>query len=208
MIVARDNPAPPRPPLPDPIPQGPDPRTGTIALAIAACCFVAAPFTAGFEGFAPRPYLDPAKIKTFCNGETDLSKLIAGHVYSRDECGALLRQRLARDYAPKVIACVPGFADPRRVNAYAAAVDASYNAGPKAVCASSMARAFNAGQWLNGCLAFVGWYVTARYHGPKRSADVMQRHGWRWNGKAWVKTLRGLQRRRIAERDLCLRPVQ
>jgi lysozyme len=94
---------------------------------------------------------------------------------------ALLKDRQAADYAPAVLKCVPGFADQRRRYAFAASIDAAYNAGTSAFCRSRMARSFNAGKWKAGCEGFRGWYVLA---GGKK--------------------LPGLARRREAERSLCL----
>jgi lysozyme len=142
--------------------------------AIAAACLVAAPLTAAFEGLRTKPYLDPAGIQTVCYGETEREM----RVYTADECGSLLRQRLAKDYAPKVLACLPQVADRKAV--FAALIDASYNAGPKAVCNSRMATSIRAGQWRAACDGFSGWYVTAK-----------------------GKRLPGLVRRREAERNLC-----
>jgi lysozyme len=85
-----------------------------------------------------------------------------------------------------VLLCVPAFAEEKRRYAFAAAIDASYNAGWAAFCKSRMARAFNANRWAEGCNGFSGWYATARINGKPTP-------------------LKGLQRRREAERKLCLK---
>ena len=103
-------------------------------------------------------------------------------VYSADECRVLLMSRQRADYAPAVLKCVPALA--MRRDAFAAAIDASYNAGIGAFCRSPMARRFEAGDWAGGCNAFRGWRTTAK-------------------GRA----LPGLVRRREAERALCLKGV-
>lgn len=151
-----------------------DKRTGSAiaAAAIAAAVAIAAPFAEPREGFAPRPYLDPARIVTYCYGETEG---VEARIYSRDECAAKLRRRMARDYAPKILSCVPRFADPSKRYAFAASIDAAYNAGPVAFCKSPMARHFNAGHWAAGCDAFPGWYVTAR--GVRLRGLVARREG-------------------------------
>lgn len=147
------------------------------AAAIAAAVLVATPLTAGFEGLRTHPYHDPGDGRmTVCFGETEREM----RVYTGDECRSLLAQRQAEDYAPAVLKCAPGLAT--RKEPFAASIDAAYNAGIAAFCRSRMAAAFNAGQWARGCNLFVGWYETA---GGKR--------------------LRGLERRRVAERDLCLK---
>lgn len=146
----------------------PPAKSGKPALAAAAAIAImaaaAAPIAERWEGFAAKPYLDPAKIKTFCYGETDLAKLIANHVYDKTECGALLRARLNRDYAPKIVACLPELKASEAIAHYVggALTDASYNAGPAAVCRSPMAIAVRAGKMRAACDALPGWYVTAR----------------------------------------------
>jgi lysozyme len=108
--------------------------------------------------------------------------------YTATECLGLLKDRQAADYAPPLAKCVPGFADPRHRYAFAASIDAAYNAGTSAFCRSRMAVAFKAGDWIGGCKLFAGWYATARINGVSTP-------------------LRGLQRRREAEKALCLRDV-
>jgi lysozyme len=163
------------------VPPAPPPgelsRGQKIAAAIAAACIVVLPLTSQSEGLRTTPYRDPAGIKTVCYGETQLKM----RVYSKDECGVMLRTRLAKSYAPPLVKCVVGITVPRRKAVFAALIDASYNAGPAAVCKSRMVKKINAGDWKGGCNAFPGWYVTA-------------------GGKVY----QGLVRRRIAERNLCL----
>jgi lysozyme len=162
------------------MPSGEQPRTPPKAPALIAACALCAALTAGFEGLRTKPYRDPAGIPTVCYGETEREM----RSYSADECMALLKDRQASDYAPAVLKCVPAFADQRRRYAFAASIDAAYNAGIAAFCRSRMARAFNAGRWRQGCEGFRGWYVTAK-----------------------GKRLRGLERRRESERALCLKGV-
>lgn len=138
-------------------------RLGTaasMAAAIALAVPVAAALGERWEGYAARPYLDPAKIKTGCFGETEDPAYLEDRIYSRTECGVQLRRRLARDYAPRILACLPEIADKPVV--FGALLDASYNAGPSAVCSSSMARLIRANRWRPACAALPGWYVTAR----------------------------------------------
>lgn len=172
--MPRDSAAAPRPPA------RPPERSGAgYAAAIAAACLVCVPLTAQFEGLRTKPYRDPVGIPTVCYGETN----VAMRAYSTDECGRLLRDQLRRVYAPRVAACLPQLTRPERKHEFAALIDASYNAGPAAVCKSRMARAIVAGNWRAACDGLEGWYVTAR--------------GVR---------LPGLVRRRQAERRLCLAP--
>lgn len=159
------------------------------AALIAAACLAIAPFTAQREGYVAKARPDPAGIPTYCFGET--AHVDPVRIYSRDECQLLLRRRLARDYAPRIAACVPGVAaDPRRLPAFEAMIDASYNAGPGALCSSSIARLARAGQWAAACNRFAGWRDTAR----DRRTRIVHRYP-------------GLVARRAAERALCLRGV-
>jgi lysozyme len=151
------------------------------AAAIAAAVILAAPVAMHFEGLRTRPYRDPVGIPTVCYGETQL----AMRTYTPDQCAAMLRSRQARDYAPAVLRCAPALADPRRRLAFAASIDFAYNAGAGGFCHSSMARAFNAGQFVAGCRAFL-LYDKAHVRGR-------------------VVVLAGLARRRAAESSLCLK---
>lgn len=152
------------------------------SLFIAAAVLVSVPLSTGYEGLRTHPYRDPGnpKLMTVCYGETEREM----RTYTPQECADLLRQRQMNDYAPLVLKCVPGFADKRRRYAFAASIDFAYNAGVGSFCRSRMARAFNHGQWKQGCDGFSGWYVTGG-----------------------GKPLAGLVRRREAERSLCLRKL-
>ena len=158
----------------------PDKTSAPGAYILAACALAIGSLTAHFEGLITHPNPDPGnpKLQQVCYGDTEVPM----RTYTADECAILLKSRQAKDYAPKVLECVPGFADPARKYAFAASIDASYNAGYNAFCKSRMAKAFNAGQWKQGCELFRGWYV---YAGGKK--------------------LRGLVRRREAEATLCAR---
>lgn len=169
--------------MPEPAP--PQRSTGQKVAAgvIAAAVAVAAPITAAQEGYLGRPKADPVGIKSQCFGErVDMSDLESGRIYSKDECMARLRKRLATEYAPIVLRCLPQFSDPRRKPMFAAFIDAAWNAGPANVCKSPMAANVRAGKWKAACEAFVGWHTA-----PKG------------------KPLGGLvTRRRDVERPLCL----
>ena len=149
-------------------------------LLATACAIAIAVITTSAEGLRTHPNPDPAnpKLMQVCFGDTEVEM----RDYTVAECKALLQSRQVRDYAPKVLACVPAFKDEKRIYAFAASIDAAYNAGVAAFCKSRMARAFNADHWKDGCNGFVGWFETA--HGKK---------------------FRGLVKRRANERALCLK---
>lgn len=152
-------------------------KTAGGLAAIAAATLAVAPFVTHNEGERDRPYYDQGHVKTVCIGET---QNVEDRIYSHTECAEMLRRRLANDYAPVILNCVPAFIDPKRRQQFIASIDASYNAGAAAFCRSPMARAFNAGLWAKGCDGFVSWRATI-------------------NGKP----SRGLRNRREAERLLC-----
>lgn len=177
--MARDNPPPCETRRPE------DKAAGAaLAACIAAACLVAAPLAEKWEGFRGKPYLDPAAILTVCYGETE--NIDPARIYSKDECAAKLRVRMARDYAPKIADCLPEIVTNRFI--FGALLDASYNAGPVAVCKSNMARSIKAGELRRACEGFSGWYVTAR---NRRTGERI--------------LLRGLVNRRADEKTLCLR---
>jgi lysozyme len=164
-------------------------RSGAdIAACIAAACLIAAPLATNWEGLVPRARPDPANIPTVCFGETE--NVDPSRIYSKSECAVLLRQRMARDYAPRIAACLPEIVPNRFI--FGALIDASYNAGWAAVCRSPMARLIKAGQLRQACNALPSWYVTAQR---------------RVNGKRVGKPflLKGLVNRRTDERAVCLK---
>lgn len=158
-----------------------------VAAAIAAAVGVAAPLTMSHEGYRGKAYLDPAKILSQCYGETE--GVDPSRIYSQDQCAAKLRVRMARDYAPPLVECMPilASADYKRfTHVYGALLDASYNTGPGPVC-KRFAPYVNTGRYWEACEQFPGWYTTAKN---------------RVTGGR--KEFPGLVRRRKEERALCL----
>lgn len=191
-----DNPQPPQGP------KGPSQKSVAIAACIAAACAVAAPLAQKWEGFSPKVYRDPANIQTYCYGETE--NVDPSRIYAKTECAELMRKRMARDYAPKILQCIPQLQDPKRKEVFGALIDASYNAGWQGVCKSPMRTNILAGNWAAGCNSLPTWYITARYRGKSRPAAAMQKAGWHLKGKAWIKTFPGLINRRNDEKKVCL----
>lgn len=158
-------------------------KVGGAAAICAAAAGACLQLTSSSEGDRLRPYYDPAHIVTWCYGETQGPHKA---LYTEAECAALLQNRLAHDYAPKIVACVPQVADQQHIKIVSALLDAAYNAGPGAVCKSRMARSMRAHDLAGGCNGFYGWRATAT-----------DRH----TGQHIV--LRGLQVRRANEATLC-----
>lgn len=168
---------------PEPAAPSPDPR-GPLAALIglpAAAALLAA--IAGFEGYAPEPYDDPAGVPTVCWGDT--AQVERGRTLSRAECEARL-ERQAIAHAAPVLRCVPQLRG--REGALIASASLAYNIGARAFCRSTAARRFRAGDWRGGCDAFLAWDKA------------------RVNGR--LVRLRGLANRRQTERDICLRGLE
>ena len=150
-------------------------RAGVVGGSLVAALGLAVPMVQQFEGLETKPYNDVVGVKSVCFGETTGQN----RTYTPDECSVLLVARLASDYAPAVITCVPTLAD--RPNQLAASLSLAYNIGTGAFCRSTAAKRFNAGDWKGGCDAFLMW----RFAGHRE--------------------LPGLVKRRAAERALCLK---
>lgn len=141
-------------------------------------------FTAAWEGFAPvatHERIDPPGVITWCFGRTnyDDPSVKVGTRFTKAECEKELPETLAR-YAADVEDCIPDVSNmpPSR---QAALISFTYNLGKGNLCKSSVARYLNAGDVRRGC-------------------DAMLLYD-RANGVV----LKGLQNRRRAERELCLR---
>lgn len=98
--------------------------------------------------------------------------------YSDAECDDMLARSIA-DHARPVISRNPELVG--HPDQLAAAVSLAYNIGPSAYTRSSAARLFSAGQWRAACDSFLKW----SYAGGRQ--------------------VKGLLRRRQAERAMCLR---
>lgn len=174
------------------------------AACIAAACAVAAPLAMRWEGYVNHVYRDPANIPTYCYGETENISKDPGRIYAKTECAELLRARMAKDYAPHILQCIPQLADSKRKEVFGALIDASYNAGWQGVCRSPMRANILAGRWTDACKSLATYYTTARYRGKPMSAAIMTKKGWHWDGKAWRKVMPGLVNRRKDETKICL----
>ncbi len=142
-------------------------------IAVLATVLVAAPFVAVQEGVVLTTYADPVGIDTACVGETDEEVVGFKKLFSRDECIAVMGASLYA-HAMQLEPCVKR--DIPRHQA-AAILSWSYNVGAGNACGSTLMRKLNAGQPF--CAELDKW-VYAR--GIK---------------------LRGLVKRRAAERRMC-----
>ncbi len=142
-------------------------------IAVLATVLIAAPFVAVQEGVVLTSYADPVGIDTACVGETDEEVVGFKKLFSRDECIAVMGASLYA-HAMQLEPCVKR--DIPRHQA-AAILSWSYNVGAGNACGSTLMRKLNAGQPF--CAELDKW-VYAR--GIK---------------------LRGLVKRRAAERRMC-----
>ena len=149
---------------------------GLAGIVGAAVAAALLVFTPSFEGTKLKTYRDLGGVLTYCTGATENAML--GKTYTPAECQAQLERDLER-HAAGVARCVPM----NRLTAgqRVAFVDAAYNIGVPAFCGSSMARRINAGDIVGACDALLMW------------------------NKVGGKEVRGLTRRRQAERELCLK---
>lgn len=149
---------------------------GIAALVGAGAATVLIATVQMWEGREHVPYRDVVGIWTVCDGDT--KGVVPGDVQTDTECDARLERQLIA-HAKPVLKCVPGLKD--RPNQLAASVSLAYNIGTSSFCRSTAARRFNAGDWRGGCNAML-----------------------RWN-KAGGRVIRGLQNRRRAEWQICVR---
>jgi len=150
-------------------------RRGLVALVGAVAATALLSFTPAWEGTKLSTYRDMGGVLTYCTGATENAQW--GKTYTPEQCRAQLDRDLER-HAAGIARCVPlaSMTDGQKV----AFVDAAYNIGVGAFCGSSMARRANAGDMVGSCNALLMW------------------------NRVGGKEVRGLTRRRQAERELCL----
>ena len=136
-----------------------------------------------FEGFRAEAYRDAVGVLTIGYGTT-----AAAGVGITPRLGMKITDAEAEWYLQKAVdkfaaAIRPAIIAPINENEFGAFVSLAYNIGPGAFKKSSALRHFNAGDKAKAAGAILLW------------------------NKAGGKVLKGLERRRTAERDLFLRPV-
>lgn len=151
-------------------------RRGLAAIVGTIAAAVLLAFTPAWEGTELTTYRDLGGVLTYCTGATE--NAMWGTTYTLAQCRAQLDRDLER-HAAGIARCVPlgRMTDGQKV----AFVDAAYNIGVTAFCGSSMARRARAGDMAGACDALLMW------------------------NKVGGKEVRGLTRRRQAERELCRR---
>jgi len=154
----------------------PTQRRGLVALVGAVAATALLSFTPAFEGTKLSTYRDMGGVLTYCTGATENAAW--GKTYTPAQCRSQLDRDLER-HAAGIAMCIPlaRLTDGQKV----AFVDVAYNIGVSGFCGSSMARRTNAGDIAGACNALLLW------------------------NKMGGKEVRGLTRRRQAERKLCLK---
>lgn len=149
-------------------------RNRLISVVGVAVAMMLLQFTPSWEGRMYSTYYDIGGVLSYCDGATE--NPVPGKRYTDEECDEQTARDLAR-HAEGIKGCLPWdrLTDGQRV----AFVDAAYNIGVRAFCNSSMARRAREGDILGACAALSMW------------------------DKVGGKPVRGLTRRRAAERALC-----
>jgi lysozyme len=142
--------------------------------ALVGVVAIAGPFIQGWEGRSLTAYLDPVGIATICDGETE--GVYLGQVKTHQECDEMTKRRIT-EFAEQVDDLVKVKMPESR---HAALTSFAYNVGITNFKRSTLLRKLNAGDTVGACNELSRW-VYAK--GVK---------------------LRGLVRRREAERELCL----
>ena len=149
-------------------------QTAVGAGAVAAILAAAALFVQPWEGREFKPYRDAVGVLSVCDGHTG-PDVKQGRTYSKSECDAWLATDIGRAYR-QVELCI---STPLTHNQAVALTSAAYNIGPSVVCGSTLQRLANAGDMRAACAQLDRWVY------------------------AKGQKLKGLVRRRAAERALC-----
>jgi lysozyme len=147
------------------------------ALTVAGSSLLA--FIAGWEGTETTVYQDvlvPA-VYAVCNGHTVPASAM-GEVWTEERCVETLAAD-TKEHGERLLSCVA--VDASR-NTIAAFTSLAFNVGTGAVCKSTAIRLLNAGKHAEACNAILAW------------------------NRAGGRVVKGLVKRREAERKLCLTP--
>jgi lysozyme len=151
-----------------------------VAGGVGAVLAASAAFIAPWEGLETEAYLDPVGIPTVCYGETRGVEM--GDSYTPAQCLAMLQARVG-EFHKDLTRCIPTLPTlPNDVQV--AFLSWSYNVGIGAACRSTLARKANSGDLKGACNELPRWR------------------------KAGGRVLRGLERRRAAEQQICLEALQ
>lgn len=153
------------------------PRHKLIAKIGAGAVALVLPVVILYEGRVLGSYVDPVGIVTACTGHTG-PELRMGQSYTKEQCETMLYGDLLKH--AEALECIK---TPLADNQKAAFLSFAFNVGNSAFCGSTLARKANAGDLLGACAELSRWVM------------------------AGGRELRGLVRRRAAERQLCERGI-
>lgn len=154
-----------------------------VAAGAAAAISLGVTIAAPQEGYVGYVYRDAVGVLTYCYGETENAKSMQGRTFSKQECHDLLVKRMAH-YDQGNDSCVSNW-ESLPVETRGAFNSFSYNVGIGGFCGSSAARYLRTGNIRAACDAILAW----------NKGTV--------GGKKVV--LAGLAKRRVVERNICLR---
>jgi GH24 family phage-related lysozyme (muramidase) len=154
------------------------PSKKTIAGSAAAMA-VAVSLIGGWEGLKLKAYQDIVGVWTVCYGET--RGVRPGDTYTKAECDQMLAEGII-DFEREVNRLITYKGD-IPIETRIAIVSWAYNVGIGAASKSTLMRKLNAGDLEGACNELLKW------------------------NKAGGRVVKGLQNRRIDERQLCLRGV-
>lgn len=171
-------------------------KTGaTVAGAGAiACCVAFTPTWEGTDWVAKRDAIGTGHPITYCNGLTSADGAVkVGQRFTKAECDKALAEALPKYWA-KIAPCIEV---PLPDKTAGSLLDASFNAGPAAVCRSPMLAKMNSGDIRGGCSAFKGWYNTTKNDGVRKQVPglVDRRDGEDYGDP------------RLSEKGLCLQGI-
>lgn len=178
----------------------PTQRRGLVALVGVVAATALFKFTPPFEDTKYTTYRDMAGVLTYCTGATENAAW--GKTYTPAQCRAQLDRDLER-HAAGIAMCIPlaRLTDGQKV----AFVDIAYNIGVSGFCGSTMARRTKAGDMIGACNALMAWNKISVM---RPLLDSWGRQVKDASGKVVkrkvLEEVRGLTRRRQAERELCL----
>jgi lysozyme len=176
----------------------PTQRRGLVALVGVVAATALFKFTPSFEDTKYTTYRDMAGVLTYCTGATENAAW--GKTYTPTQCRAQLDRDLER-HAAGIAMCIPlaRLTDGQKV----AFVDIAYNIG---VCGSSMARRTNAGDMLGACNALMAWNkITVLRPVIGEDGKPLKDARGKVVMRKVLEEVRGLTRRRQAERELCVK---
>ena len=163
---------------------------GTVA---AAALYVITP---KFENEKLVTYRDVGGVLSYCDGATENAEW--GRTYTKAECQAQLDKDLAK-HAEGMMKCIKVELTTGQKIAF---TDFTYNLGVGTFCKSSIAAKANANDLPGSCNALLAYDGVNMIDKGPDGRPVLDANG---NAKKVHVRFNGLYKRRVAERDICLK---